>query len=86
MVKWTSPHYYKVILEDGSTRCCGTPRDLKGVLDIFPNAEVRKVYYPEPPQTVDVPHISVGKEQTLPMQQILPESQSVEFNTDQTVL
>ena len=74
MIRWTAPHYFKVILEDGGTRCCGTAKDLERVLRIFPNAEVRKVYYPEPPRTVDVPHISVGKEQTLPMQQILPES------------
>ena len=80
MVRWTAPHYFKVILDDGSTRCCGTAKDLKCVLDIYPNAEVKKVYYPESPRTVDVPHISVGEEQTLPMQQILPESALQELN------
>ena len=73
----TRQFYYKVYLENGQTRCCGSEKDLDIVLSIFPGSEVQKVFLPETPSTIDVPHVRIGEEYSLPMQQILPESQSL---------
>ena len=77
------PHYYEVKVvghPNGVERMTiGQWRDVETVLERYPDSSVTKVFPPKPPQTVDVPHISV-KDQELPMQQILPESQAVELN------
>ena len=72
----TRQFYYRVYLENGQTRCCGSERDLDMILSIFPGSEVQKVFLPETPSTIDVPHVRISEEYSLPMQQILPESQS----------
>ena len=72
----TRQFYYKVYLENGQTRCCGSEEDLDIVLSIFPGSEVQKVFLPKTPSTIDVPHVRISEEYSLPMQQILPESQS----------
>ena len=62
-------------LPDGQKRHCGTLRDVECILSIYPDAVYNKILLPPVPDTVDVPHIRV-KDQELPMQQILPESQA----------
>ena len=69
------PHYYEMTLPNGSKRHCGTLRDVECILSIYPDAIYAKILLPHPPQTVDVPHVSVAPDLELPMQQILPESQ-----------
>ena len=69
------PHYYEMTLPNGSKRHCGTLRDVECILSIYPDAVYSKILLPHPPQTVDVPYISVAPDLELPMQQILPESE-----------
>ena len=69
------PHYYEMTLPNGSKRHCGTLRDVECILSIYPDAVYAKILLPHPPQTVDVPYISVAPDLELPMQQILPESE-----------
>ena len=66
------PHYFLMKRGPDWQRCCGTVRDVEGLLDIYPDATVTQVFPPQP-TTIDVPHITI-KDQELPMQQILPES------------
>ena len=75
LVRSDVPHHYEMTLPNGSKRHCGTLRDVECVLSIYPDAVYAKILLPHPPQTVDVPHISVAPDLELPMQQILPESQ-----------
>ena len=77
----TIPYYYEVRTPCGKQRHCGTMKDVKCVMSNYPGSTVEKIYCPSP-DTVDVPHIIVGEEQTLPMQQILPESDLQPFNTN----
>ena len=72
------PHYFVVTRGPDWQRHCGTLKDAERVLDLYPDANVKQVFQPVP-TTVDVPHITV-KDQELPMQQILPESELQEFN------
>ena len=67
------PHYYELKLPNGTQRHCGTMRDVERVLSIYPDAVYSKVLLPPVPDTINVPHIIV-KDQELPMQQILPQS------------
>ncbi len=67
------PHYFIVKRGPNWQRHCGTMRDVESMLSIYPDATVTQVFPPNP-TVVDVPHITV-KDQELPMQQILPESQ-----------
>ena len=67
------PHYYELKLPNGTKRHCGTLKDVECVLSIYPDAIYSKILLPPVPDTVDVPHITV-KDQELPMQQILPQS------------
>jgi hypothetical protein len=71
------PHYFVVNRGPDWQRHCGTIRDVECVLSIYPDATVTQ-RFPPIPQTVDVPHIRVN-EQELPMQQSLPESQSIKL-------
>ena len=75
IVPQDTPHYYELKLPNGTKRHCGTMKDVERVLSIYPEAVYHKILLPPTPDTVDVPYISVGKEQQLPMQQILPESE-----------
>ena len=75
LVRTDIPHYYEMTLLNGSKRHCGTLRDVECILSIYPDAIYAKILLPHPPQTVDVPHVSVAPDLELPMQQILPESQ-----------
>ena len=75
LVRTDIPHYYEMTLPNGSKRHCGTLRDVECILSIYPDSIYAKILLPHPPQTVDVPHVSVAPDLELPMQQILPESQ-----------
>jgi len=75
LVRTDIPHYYEITLPNGSKRHCGTLRDVECILSIYPDAIYAKILLPHPPQTVDVPYVSVAPDLELPMQQILPESQ-----------
>ena len=66
------PHYFVVKRSPEWQRCCGTLKDVECLLSIYPDATVTQVFPPQP-TTVDVPYITI-KDQELPMQQILPES------------
>ena len=78
LAKTEIPHYFRVNRGPDWQRCCGTLKDVECVLSIYPDATVTQVFPPQP-TTVDVPHIVV-KDQELPMQQILPESQTQEID------
>ena len=71
------PHYFEVTLLNGSKRHCGTMKDVESILSIYPDAVYNKILLPHPPQTVDVPHVRVAPDLELPMQQVLPESESI---------
>ena len=71
------PHYFVVKRGPEWQRHCGTLKDVECLLDIYPDATVTQVFPPQP-TTIDVPHIIV-KDQELPMQQILPQSDSQEL-------
>ena len=68
-------------LPNGTKRHCGTMKDVECVLSIYPGAVYNKILLPHPPSTVDVPHITI-KDQELPMQQVLPQSDLQPFNSD----
>ena len=72
------PHYFKVSRGLDWQRCCGTYKDVECVLSIYPDATVTQVFPPQP-KTVDVPYVTI-KDQELPMQQVLPESNLEEIN------
>ena len=72
------PHYFVVKLGPDWQRHCGTYKDVECQLSIYPDATVTQVFPPEP-KTVDVPYVTI-KDQELPMQQILPESNLEEIN------
>ena len=74
LVAKEAPHYYEMILPNGSKRHCGTMKDVECILSIYPDAIYAKILLPHPPQTVDVPHVAMEPDLELPMQQILPES------------
>ena len=75
------PHYFEVVNTEGERyRHCGKERDAINLVDMNPGFSYHKVYFPASPQTVDVMSVTVGKEQTLPAQQILPESQQEPLN------
>ena len=78
LTKAEIPHYYVVKRGPDWQRHCGTLKDVECILSIYPDATVTQVFPPQP-TTVDVPHIVV-KDQELPMQQILPESQLEEID------
>ena len=73
------PHYYEVKIPNHPNGVpqmhCGKLKDAERILEMYPDATIEKIYLPHPPQTVDVPHISVAPDLELPMQQILPESE-----------
>ena len=77
------PHYYEVHIPNHPNGvkklCCGSYRDVEPILERYPGSLVDKIYPPKTPSTVDVPHWTV-KDQELPMQQILPQSELEEFN------
>ena len=54
---------------------CGNEKDAQRLLEMYPDATISKFYLPHPPQTVDVPYVSVAPDFELPMQQVLPESE-----------
>ena len=66
------PHYYEVTLKNHPNGikqlCCGTWRDVEGVLERYPDSPVKKVY-PATPQTVDVNAISI-EEKALPASEL----------------
>lgn len=72
-------HYYDVKLPNGQQRHCGTMRDVECVLGMYPDATYNKVFLPLIPDAIDVPHITI-KDQELPMQQILPQSDQEPLN------
>ena len=66
-------HYYELKLPNGTQRHCGTMKDVECVLSIYPESTYSKILLPPVPNTINVPYITV-KDQELPMQQILPQS------------
>ena len=72
------PHYYVVKRGPNWQRHCGTMKDVECLLIIYPDATVTQVFPPQP-TTVDVPYVTI-KDQELPMQQVLPESNLEEIN------
>ena len=74
------PHYYELTLPNGTKRHCGTLKDVECLLSIYPDAVYAKILLPPTPDTVDVPYIRVAPDLELPMQQILPESNTQPLN------
>ena len=75
ITKSECPHYYELILSNGSKRHCGTIKDVESMLSIYPDATYKKILLPYPPEVVDVPFVRVAPDLELPMQQILNESE-----------
>ena len=73
------PHYYELKFKNHPNGVkqvhCGTMKDVERLLEMHPDAEYSKILLPQPPETVDVPYISVAPDFELPMQQSLPESE-----------
>ena len=70
------PHMFQVYDLNGEKYCqCGWQKDAENLCEMHPGFFFTKFYLPEPPKTVDVPHVRVAPDLELPMQQILPESQ-----------
>ena len=65
-----TPYYYKVTIESqvhgANTRCCGNEKDLKSVLELYPDSTWEKVYLPATPKTLNVDAVDLGREYTLP--------------------
>ena len=80
LVKSDAPDYYEVKIPNHPNGVpqmhVGNIKDAERILEMYPDATMTKIYLPHPPQTVDVPYISVAPDLELPMQQILPESQA----------
>ena len=80
LMRQDASHYYEVKIPNHPNGVpqmhCGNVKDAERLLEIYPDATMSKIYLPHPPQTVDVPYISVAPDLELPMQQILPESQA----------
>ena len=75
------PHYYEVGISNHPNGvkqvCCGTWRDVEGVLERYPDSTVKKVF---PPKTLDVVAETVGTECALNQASpALPESQAEEL-------
>jgi len=80
LAKSNLPHYYEVRNEDGERYChCGHISDVYYLLAANPTFSYEKIYLPETPKTVDVPHSTVAPDLELPAQQILPESELQPF-------
>ena len=79
LAKWNLPHYYELYNDDKLFRCCGTLKDVESVLDLYPGCAVKKVFYPTPPSTVDVPSVTI-EDRELPEQKILDQSDLNEIN------
>ena len=60
-----APHYYMMYLPDGGTRCCGQYRDAVRLKEMYPDANVEKVYPPEVPKTVNITAQNLGRENAL---------------------
>ena len=81
LVQLDPPHMFEVVDLDGQRYChCGSERDARNLCDMHPGFAYHKFYLPSPPKTVDVSSVSMGKEQALQAQQILPESQQQPLN------
>ena len=80
----SAPFYYDITVVgnpfEADKRCCFTEKDLKMILELYPDSTYQKVYLPHTPQTVDVPYVRVAPDLELPMQQILPESKLEKLN------
>jgi hypothetical protein len=50
---------------------CGNIKDAERLLEMYPDATIEKIYLPHPPQTVDVPHVSVAPDPELPTRDIV---------------
>ena len=79
LVPQEHPHYYHVDLKNHPNGLkqlhCGSLRDAERSVELNPGSTYHKIYLPGPPDTVDVPYITI-EDQRLPIQQILPESQA----------
>ena len=82
LVPQEPPHYYHVDLNNHPNGLkqihCGSIEDAERAVELNPGSTFRKVYLPGPPDTVDVPYITI-EDQRLPMQQILPESRAIKL-------
>ena len=74
IVKSDQPHYYEVKIPNHPNGVpqmhVGNIKDVERLLELYPDATVEKIYLPHPPQTVDVPHISIAPDPELPTRDI----------------
>ena len=75
IVKTDLPHYYEVKIPNHPNGVpkmhCGNIKDAERLLEMYPDATIEKIYLPHPPQTVDVPHVSVAPDPELPTRDIV---------------
>jgi len=75
IVKSSQPHYYEVKIPNHPNGVpkmhCGNIKDAERLLEMYPDATIEKIYLPHPPQTVDVPHVSVAPDPELPTRDIV---------------
>ena len=64
LMRQDAPHYYEVKIPNHPNGVpqmhCGNVKDAESLLEKYPDATMTKIYLPHPPQTVDVPYISVA--------------------------
>ena len=75
LVRQDAPHYYEVKIPNHPNGIpkmhCGNIKDAERLLEMYPDATIEKIYLPHPPQTVDVPHVSVAPDLELPTRDIV---------------
>ena len=75
IVKSDQPHYYEVKIPNDPNGVpqmhVGNIKDAERILEMYPDATVEKIYLPHPPQTVDVPHVSIAPDPELPTRDIV---------------
>ena len=69
------PHYYELKFKNHPNGLkqvhCGTMKDVELMLEIYPDAEYSKILLPQPPETVDVPYVSMAPDPELPTKDIV---------------
>ena len=75
LMRQDAPHYYEVKIPNHPNGVpqmhCGKLRDAESLLEKYPDATMTKIYLPHPPQTVDVPHVSIAPDPELPTRDIV---------------
>ena len=65
-----APHYYEVKIKghpNGVPQMhCGKIKDAERLLEMYPGSTMSKIYFPHPPETVDVSYVTMENDKQLP--------------------